>query len=226
MKTTLSTLLFLLFSSNLFAEQIDCARQKRDMELFCGSLVRHCNYIQSCLIRRDTCVDGVPMEEESCERLSACSKKLEPELPKAERCKYEWSTSGSKPMCLVDKSIRFIEEACPGNIEGLLNAIAYGLAGTVDNDFDCSAAKRRYERKVEYCEKAREVFDNSCSKTVEDELAYLAAEPKKCIEAVDLDKFVPGQFFLETVDVSDFSENSSASDSAKKVETPEIRVLK
>lgn len=227
MKTLFTIITFTLFSSFAMAEQeVDCAKQKKDMELFCGSLVRHCDYIQSCLIRRDTCVEGVPTDEESCERLSTCSKKLEPELPKAERCLYKWSTSGSKPICLVDKSIRFVEEACPGNIEGFLNVIAYGLAGTVDNGFDCSAAKRRYEKKVEYCESAREVFDVSCSKTVEDELAYLATEPKKCTESEDLGNFVPGQFFLETVDVSEVSGNSASVESAHKVETPEIRVLK
>ena len=217
--------LMTLFNLSSFAETVNCSKQKRDMELFCGNLERHCDYIQSCLIRRDTCVEGVPADEESCQRLSDCSKKLEPELPRAERCLYKWSTSSKNPICLVDKSIRFVEEACPGNIEGIFNVMAYGLSGSVDVKFDCSAAKTRYLKKVEFCQDAREVFDVSCSKTVEDELAYINAEPRKCRESESLEKFVPGQFFLETVDVQDFSDKKPASPGSYKVSTPEIRVL-
>lgn len=227
MKNLFFLFIFTLFIHPLFAnDQVDCAKKKRDMNTLCGSLIRHCDYIQSCLIRRDTCVEAAPTDEQSCMRLHECSKKIEPQMPRAQRCEYEWSTAGNTPLCHVKKSIRFIEEACPGNIEGFFNAIAYGLRGTVDSKFNCSAAKVRYQRKMEYCEEAREEFDELCSETVEDELAYIEAEPKKCAEFKDIDNYVPGQFFLDIDGINKVTKNRAATGSSLKVETPEIRVLK
>lgn len=211
MKGLLLSILFsATFGHTAFADEVvDCRKVKDRMVLFCDSLVDQCEYIRNCLHRRDTCVEKAPENQQECSRLSKCVAKIADQLPGREKCEYKWVEGNNKNLCLVDKSIFFMEEACPGNIDGLISSLAYGLRSTVDSKFDCSTTPKLYKKKLESCQEYRETFEKECmvADSAEDRALLAETTPKLCHEYKDFDRIPAGAFYLEAEGVDEFSSN-------------------
>ena len=219
MKTLVFTFILVLsFGAN---SAPDCRQIKDRMGLFCSSLPDQCEYIKSCLNRRDTCVEKVPTNAQECHRLNNCVKKIADTLPDREKCDYKWSEGTTRNMCLVESHFLFFEEGCPGNITGLLSAFAYGLQASVDSKFDCSSSKKLYEKKLESCEEYREKFKNECmvSESAEDKLLYKESNPSICYEYKNFDKIPAGAFYVDAEGVEEFSSNRGFSGNQNVVPT-------
>ncbi|MCO4792835.1 MAG: hypothetical protein KC493_03925 [Bacteriovoracaceae bacterium] len=157
----LITLLFLSLST-AFASQ-ECSDNLDDIKLFCKSAKRACADVKECLVRRDSCVYGKPANESKCNSLHTCMQDNKGKIDGDSKCEYKWvTTSSGSSFCSVTGHFLFSEEACPGRIQGLLNAVAYGLSSAVDQ-FDCKAVNKKRNEKVESCEKAIAKAKTSCS---------------------------------------------------------------
>jgi len=158
--------LVFLFSTAVNAE-IECDKVMDDAKLFCKSSVDQCGDLHECLVRRDTCVENEPKNETECNNLDDCSNRFKAKFDSKftsnnTKCDYKWyvSSSGSK-MCMVEGHFLFSEEACPGRVNGLLNAVAYGLNSAVDK-FDCKGVRKKYQEKTESCVKAMKKVATIC----------------------------------------------------------------
>ena len=149
----------MMFPLSIFANT-DCSKAIDNAKLFCQSSIDQCGDLHECLVRRDTCVDKEPKNETECNNLHSCNQdfknKFEDKFSKNNsKCEYRWHLpSSGEGLCLVKGHFLFSEEACPGRIDGLLNAAAYGLGSAVDSGFDCKAVKKKYQEKTESCNKS------------------------------------------------------------------------
>lgn len=199
--------LILMSSMSLRAEE--CRQIKDRMNLFCDALQDQCVYIKNCLHRRDTCVEKVPTSADECHRLNNCMAKIASKLPEREKCEYKWATGSSKPLCLVEGHFLFFEEGCPGNINGLLSAFAYGLQASVDGKFDCSSSKKLYQKKLESCQEYRQKFESQCMvrDSAEDVALLSDTAPKKCHEYDNFARIPAGAFYMDAEGVEEYSSN-------------------
>mgnify|MGYP003646106498 CR=1 FL=1 len=139
------------FAANSYA-QTECEKKLDDARVLCQASVDACDEVKECLVRRDTCVDGIPKTEQACNALDRCMQDNKHALSEHTRCDYTWAVpSSGDAFCRVKKHFLFSEEACPGRIHGFLNAFAYGLDSTVDSSFNCESVVKKRDDKVKTC---------------------------------------------------------------------------
>lgn len=210
----------LLFSLNGLAD--DCGQIKRRMVTACERLPDNCAFIESCLTRRDTCVRGtIPSNENECIALNKCSQNIAHLMGRNEKCDYEWTTVRERSFCRVRGHAFFFEDGCPGEIGGLLNAFAYGLQATVDQEFSCEAVKLKYEKKVEFCQEQRAEFASRCmeSESQDDIDLHAEMEPVSCEYAENFATYQEGDFTLQGYEEAE-------ADHSPRAEKPRVRQYK
>ncbi|MCF8059056.1 MAG: hypothetical protein K9K67_07155 [Bacteriovoracaceae bacterium] len=220
---------FVMFVSyNSYAQNADCRQIKDRMVLFCESVKDQCDFIQNCLVRRDTCVEGKPKSAEDCNRLNKCVKSVSSRLPEREKCDYRWSTTSTSSFCGVDADWLFFEEACPGNVDGIMTAMAYGLEATVDSDFSCRSVNVKYTKKKESCLDYRKKFATHCMGTnsEEDRSLYDSTAPGTCEEHEKFETYPKGYFYLSVEGIEEHTQNRGLpvnDPSIKSLGQPELR---
>ncbi len=208
----MKTLVFIVVffgSLGISAEEVDCRQVKDRMVLFCEAVVDQCDFLQNCLVRRDTCVDGAPKNEQDCSRLNTCMKAVTARLPDREKCDYKWTGLDQDNFCRVDSHFLFFEESCPGNIDGIFTAMAYGLNAVVDSKFTCKAVHAKYGKKVDICSEYRQKFAKSCmvENSEEDRTLYDRMVPKKCEEYDKFANYPKGYHYLPVEGIEQNSSN-------------------
>lgn len=196
MKLLLSVLF--LFSVQIYANT-ECAKAIDDAKLFCESSKNQCQDLHECLVRKDTCVDKEPSNEIECNTLQDCSQQFKGKFDQkfknnGTKCEYNWHISSSgEGLCMVKGHFLFSEEACPGRISGLLNAVAYGVNSAVDK-FDCKGVNKKYQEKTESCVKSMRKVASLCPDTPD----YLSQFKNiKCNFSSKFASFQRGQFSLD-----------------------------
>lgn len=187
-------LLTFLFPYYLAAE-VSCTQAIDDAKLLCESAQNSCADLKECLIRRDTCVDGVPKNQSDCDALNNCMQSYADQFPGSSRCTYEWyvSDSGSKN-CFPKKHFLLSQEACPGRVRGVLNIMAYGLNTSVDSDYNCAAVLGQRNKKVSSCEERLRIVTQKCG-SLPERYAYL--NQYACAEAQRFSNYSPGYWSID-----------------------------
>ena len=196
MKIIFTILLFISFNSYANTE---CTEAIDNAKLFCESSNNQCGDLHECLVRKDTCVEKEPSNEIECNSLQNCSQRFKVKFDQkfktnGTKCEYKWhiSTSGQS-LCMVKGHFLFSEEACPGRISGLMNAIAYGLNTAVDK-FDCKAVNKKYKDMNDSCKKSLKKVASICPDTPEYLNKY---KNSKCSYSSKFSNFQRGQFSLD-----------------------------
>ncbi len=190
------SLLVVLSAFSVQAQVDSCSEAIDDAKTMCDGARRMCANVRECLVRRDTCVDGIPKTESACIELNNCMQEYKSEFDGLSRCDYSWyrSASGSTS-CFPKKHFLFIEDGCPGRVHGLLNAAAWGLDATVDSDYDCAAVVKQRSQKVKSCDQQLDRVAAKCG-SLPANLAHL--KQYQCSEAQNFASFTPGQWSIAT----------------------------
>ncbi|MCP4914335.1 MAG: hypothetical protein GY909_14575 [Oligoflexia bacterium] len=208
MKTILIIFVGLFISLSSMAEEkkvVNCRDAKDDVRTFCNVLNKQCMRIKNCMVRRDSCLDGIPKTKSECDRVNKCVNNLNYEFDDTEMCEYRWIIHNGESNCRVRDKWYTIKEACPGRIKGLLNTVAVGIDATVDQDFDCDAVNKTYVKDKKFCTDAMKEFEGSCIKSDEDRNFLKDYYSYKCVYHEKFSNYKKGHFA-----VSDLSQESTS----------------
>ncbi len=191
------SLLLVLIPFVSFAQVDPCTKALDDVRLMCEGAQNACDDLKDCLVRRDTCVQGKPQNEHQCKELDQCMQAYKSDFGDVSRCDYVWAVpSSGDGFCRVKKHFLFSEEGCPGRTHGLLNALAYGLNGTVDNQYNCESVVDKRNDKVESCERTVREARQACSQGIPENLSY--ALNTSCTESANFASYRNREFALDS----------------------------
>lgn len=187
--------------------QTTCSKALDDVRLMCEGAQNACDDLKDCLVRRDTCVEGIPSTQTKCEQLDICMQSNKSDFGDQSRCDYTWATpSSGEGFCHVKKHFLFSEEGCPGRTQGLLNAFAYGLNATVDNKYNCAAVVDKRNDKVKSCERVISEAKSICGQDLPENLNY--ARNVNCEEAKNFARYRNREFALDASSSSRVNDRS------------------
>lgn len=187
----------LLFTANVYGQISNCQSAVDDVRLFCEDAKMSCDDVKDCLIRRDTCVNGIPKDETECLQLSQCMKDNVSGFSENTLCEYLWATPDTgDSFCRVKKHFFLDEQSCPGRITGIGSAILRGISTAVDKDYNCKAVAAFYKNKEKICNERIQKANAACGGEANVPLAAKKYRGFVCEYERDFDTYRAGQFTL------------------------------
>lgn len=185
-----------LLSINGYTQTSECSKAVEDAHLMCQTAQITCTNLKDCLIRRDTCVDREPQSKEECVKLNDCMQANKHRFPDNHRCDYTWLESTTAKFCNVKSHFLFTEEGCPGRIQGIFNALAFGFSATVDNEFTCEANVFKFEKKAKTCAEYLAEAKSACKIEPKSLNAY---KNLTCVAAKNFASYKNREFALDPI---------------------------
>lgn len=188
---------FMFFTANVYGQVSNCQSAADDVRLFCEDAKISCDDIKDCLIRRDTCVNGVPQNEAECLQLGQCMKDNVSGFSEHTLCEYLWATPDTgESFCRVKKHFFLDEQSCPGRITGIGSAILRGISTAVDKDFNCKAVVAFYKKKEEICNERIQKASSACGGEAKIPSAARRFKGFTCEYERNFNTYQAGQFAL------------------------------